>query len=330
MATRVSAAAGMQIPGFEIAEVLQQSGPRVLLRARRATGESVMLTTLRAQYPDPRDVAELRREFDIVQGVDLPGVVRTRSLVSWGSGNFAIELEQAGTSLAERLATAPGQPMPLAEFFPIAIQLARTLGALHERHIVHKNVVPHNVFVDVDGVVRLTDFGICSELSRERQDARLSARIEGSLPYISPEQTGRMSRDVDYRSDFYSLGVTCFELVTGRLPFSAADPLEWVHRHVSQTPPTAHEINRDVPEPLSRIIGKLLAKSADDRYQSSFGLVADLTRCRDEFAAGGRVEPFPLGASDVSRSFQIPQQLYGRERDIEQLVELFEDVAHGG
>ena len=330
MATRVSAAAGVRIPGFEIGEVVQQSGPRLLLRARRASGEPAMLKTLRAQYPAQRDIDELGREYQIVHGLDLPGVVRARTLIPWGQANLAIEFEPAGRSLAERRAGAAGQPMPLAEFFPIAIQLARTLAELHERDIVHKNVVPQNIFVDDAGVARLTDFGICSQLSHERQDARLSTRIEGSLPYISPEQTGRMSRDVDYRSDYYSLGITCFELVTGQLPFAANDPLEWVHRHVSQTPPEAHAVNRDVPVALSQVIAKLIAKSAEDRYQSSFGLLADLERCRDEFAATGRVAPFALGASDVSRSFQIPQQLYGRERDIEQLVELFDDVAHGG
>jgi predicted ATPase/class 3 adenylate cyclase len=325
-----AAAAAVRIPAYDIIEDVQHAGPFALLRARRNSGERVLLKTPRSQYSARHDIAELRREFQILRTIDLPGVVHARSLVEWGSGNLAIEMDDVGISLAEQLAMAPGQPIPLGDFFNIAIQLARTLGELHERNIVHKNVVPQNVFISTSGNVQLADFGICSQLSRERQDSRLSARIEGSLPYISPEQTGRMSRDVDYRSDYYTLGVTFFELVTGRLPFSASDPLEWVHCHVGQTPPTAQSANRDVPDPLSRILSKLLSKSAEDRYQSSFGLIADLERCRDAYTATGHIESFTLGEADVSRSFQIPQQLYGREQDIGQLAELFDDVAHGG
>ncbi|MEO6779285.1 MAG: AAA family ATPase, partial [Gemmatimonadaceae bacterium] len=325
-----SSAAAVRIPGYEIVDEVQHAGPFAVLRARRDSGGHVMLKTPRLQYSARRDIAELRREFKILSEFDLPGVVHAQSLVEWGSGNLAIEMDDAGVSLAEQMARAPGKPIALGEFFNIAIQLARTLGELHEHNIVHKNVVPQNVFIDPSGHVQLADFAICSQLSRERQDPQLSARIEGSLPYISPEQTGRMSRDVDYRSDYYTLGVTFFEMVTGRLPFNASNALEWVHCHVGQMPPTAHAVDRDVPDALSQIIAKLLAKSAEDRYQSSYGLIADLERCRDAFAATGHIERFALGEFDVSRSFQIPQQLYGREADVEQLAALFDDVAHGG
>lgn len=321
-------ASGMTIPGFAIRELLQQSGPRVTYRAVRADGEPTLLKTLQAEYPRRRDVAELRREYDVLSRLELPGVIRARGLVSFGSGNVALELEDCGIPLAQRLATA-GRPLSLDEFFPLALALARTLGALHERDVVHKDVVPRNILVDADGALRLCEFGICSELSRERQSAKLASRLEGSLPYISPEQTGRTSRDVDYRSDYYTFGVTCFELLTGTLPFSAADPLEWAHRHISQPPPLASERNPAVPEALARIVAKLMAKNAEDRYQGTFGLIADLERCRDALAAGAPLAPFPLGQDDVSRAFRIPQQLYGREREVDTLVALFDRVAQG-
>ncbi len=324
-------AAGLTIPGFEVTEVLQQSGPRVTYRAVRSDGGTAVLKTVHAEYPRMRDIAELRREFGVLSRLDVPGVIRARGLVAFGSGNVAIELEDFGRPLAELLAARKGTPLPLERFFPIAITLARTLGALHECDIVHKDVVPKNVLIDVaDDGLRLTEFGICSELSRERQSAKLASRLEGSLPYISPEQTGRTSRDVDYRSDYYSFGVTCFELLTGTLPFTAADPLEWAHRHISQPPPLAHERAPTVPEALARIVAKLMAKNAEDRYQGTFGLIADLERCRDALAAGEALAPFPLGQADVSRAFRIPQQLYGREREVDRLVALFDGVAQAG
>ena len=326
-----STGAAPRIPGFKLIDVIHESRRRVVYRAvREADGEPVVLKTLRAEYPRRREVAELRREFQIATRLSIEGVIRVHSLVTYGSGNLAIEMEPFGLSLADLMAQRKGQPLGLDRFFSIAIHLAQVLGRLHEQDLVHKDVMPSNVLVDPGSdQVRLIDFGISSELSRERQSLTLSKSLEGSLPYISPEQTGRMNRDLDYRSDYYSLGVTLFELLTGTLPFSAENALEWVHRHISQPPPAAHKIDPDVPGPLSRIVSKLLSKNAEDRYQSTYGLIADLERCRDELARTGSVTPFGLGEADVSRKFQVPQQLYGREAELEQLEALFDDVAHG-
>ena len=323
--------AGGTIPGFELTELLHENLRHVVWRALNAARQAVVLKALRADPPSRQQCAELRREFHILERVSLAGVIRVRSLVAYGSGNLAIEMDAFGRSLADAMEARNRQPLPLKTFFLVAIQLARTLGALHEKDLVHKDVMPRNILVDpATWEVRLIDFGISSELSRERQTVQISARLEGSLPYISPEQTGRIARDLDYRSDYYSLGVTLFELLTGRLPFAADNVIEWVHRHTSQTPPAAHTINHEVPANLSAVILKLMAKNAEDRYQSTHGLIADLERCRDDFAKGGIPTPFALGHSDVSRAFLIPQTLYGREDDIRKLVGLFDDVAHGG
>ncbi len=327
-ATRVTA---VSIPGFDLEDVVHESGPRVIYRAvRKVDGEEVMLKTLRAQYPRKQDVAEIRREFQIANKLSVDGVIRVHSLVSYGADNLAIEMEPFGLSLADLMAQRNRKPLPLDLVFSIAVRLAQVLGRLHELDVVHKDVTPRNVLIDPEtGGLRLIDFGISSELSRERQSITLSKRLEGSLPYISPEQTGRMNRDLDYRSDYYSLGVTLYELLTGELPFSADNALEWVHRHISHPAPAAHAVVDDIPEPLSRIISKLMAKNAEDRYQSTYGLIADLERCRDERAHTGSVTPFALGQKDISRKFQIPQQLYGREEELGQLVARFDDVAHG-
>ncbi len=323
-------ASAATIPGFEILDVVHASAPRVVLRARReADGEEVILKTLALQYPPLRDVAEIRREFEIASRLTFEGVIQVHGLVTHGEGNLAIEMEPFGVSLADRIAQLGG-PMPLEPFFEIAIRLARILGRLHEQDVVHKDVVPRNVLIDLETrELRLIDFGISSQLSRERQSTTLSQRLEGSLPYISPEQTGRMNRDLDYRSDYYSLGCTFFELLTAQLPFSAETALEWVHRHISQAAPAAHDVEPTVPESLSAVVAKLMRKNAEDRYQSTFGLISDLERCRDDLARGSAAA-FELGRADVSRRFQIPQKLYGREAELEQLTAIFDDVAHGG
>lgn len=317
------------IPGYRLVETLHESAPRVVYRALRdGDGEDVVLKTLLSEYPDKRDVAELRREHRIASRLRVEGVIEVRELVTFGAGIVAIEMPLFGRSLADLLIERGGAPLSVERFLDLAIRLAQILGRLHELDVVHKDVVPRNVLCDAHDELRLIDFGIASELSREHQSITLAKRLEGSLPYISPEQTGRMNRDLDYRSDYYSLGCTFFELLTGRLPFEASSALEWVHRHISHPAPRAHEVSPDVPEALSRIVEKLMAKSAEDRYQSTYGLCADLARCRDALRAG-RATAFALGRDDVSRRFQIPQRLYGREAELAQLRAIFDDVAHG-
>jgi len=314
------------IPGFEQLERIHVSGPRAIYRARREKdGTEVILKTLLEVQPKNYDVAELRREFQIANKLTIEGVTRVHSMLVYGAENVAIEMEPFGLSLSDFLAQRDGKPFSIARCYSIAIKLTAILGELHEQDIVHKDIKLSNVLIDPkSGELRLIDFGISSELSRERQSITLSQRLEGSLPYVSPEQTGRMNRDLDYRSDYYSLGITLFELLTGELPFSANNSLEWVHCHIGQPPPDADKVINDVPASFSKIVKKLMAKNAEDRYQSSYGLIADLKRSCKEPAIS-----FKLGQADVSRKFSIPQKLYGREVELEQLEALFEDVSHG-
>jgi AAA ATPase domain/Protein kinase domain len=185
------------------------------------------------------------------------------------------------------------------------------------------------VLVDDADTVWLTGFGIASQLPHERQVPVPPEIIAGTLAYMAPEQTGRMNRSIDGRSDLYSLGVTLYRMLTGVLPFDAVDPLEWVHCHIARQP-TPPADRAEVPEPLSAIVTKLLAKNAEERYQTAHGLEADLRRCLAEWQSHGRIDPFPLGTHDLSDRLLIPEKLYGRDREIDALLAAFDQVVAQG
>ena len=222
-----------------------------------------------------------------------------------------IRLEDTGGDLLEGML---GRPIELPRFLQIAIALAVALREIHRRGLVHKDIRPANISVDAAARVRLTGFGIASRLPRQRQPAPPPETIEGTFPYMAPEQTGRMSRSIDGRSDLYSLGVTLYEMITGKLPFSASDPMEWIHFHIARQPTPPSGQTSGIPEPIDAIILRLLAKSADDRYQTAAGLEADLRRCQAQREAHGRIDTFPLGLQDVSDRLLIPERLYLGDR----------------
>src|SRR6202007_1859633 len=180
------------------------------------------------------------------------------------------------------------------------------------------------------GAVWLTGFGIASRLPRERQSAEPPEMIAGTLAYMAPEQTGRMNRSIDSQSDLYSLGVTFYEMLTGVLPFTASDPMEWVHCHIARQPVPPDQYAKDIPGPLSAIVMKLLAKTAEERYQTAAGVEADLRRCLADLELYGRIDRFPLGEHDGSDRLLIPEKLYGREREIEALIAAFDRVVAQG
>ncbi|MBV1787617.1 diguanylate cyclase [Marinobacterium sp. D7] len=322
----------MQLPGYEIGAVICRAEGRVVYRATRLSdGAELAVETLDSEYPDRQQVAGIRREGVIAQRlVEVEGVRKVHALLPHGSGNLALVGDLFESSLQALLRARNGEGLPLDEVLDIALRLVRTLGEIHSRDIVHKALTPAHVLFDpVGGDIALAGFGIASELDQERQAVQMSRRLEGPLPYISPEQTGRMNRDLDYRSDYYSLGVLLYELLTGTRPFQADTLLEWVHSHISRMPPAPHEIAPKVPKAVSAIVLKLLAKSPDARYHSADGLMHDLARCADLLAAGQEIEPFELGEQDVVQKFLVPQALYGRERELKELLGLFEAAIAG-
>src|SRR5262249_143961 len=220
-----------------------------------------------------------------------------------------------------------GPPMEVGRFLRLAVGLSTALGRLHERGLVHRDIKPSNILVNsASGQVWLTGFGIASRLLRERQPAEPPEFLAGTLPYRAPEQTGRMNCSIDWGRDLYSLGVTLYEMLTGTLPFIASDPMEWVHCHIARKPAPPGERVKNVPPAVSAIIMKLLAKTAEERYQTAAGVDSDLRRCLAEWETHGRIDKFPLAEHDTPDRLMIPEKLYGRARNVETLLASFDRI----
>jgi serine/threonine protein kinase len=275
------------VPGYSVAAVLRESRRSRILRAvREADGAPVVLKALRREHPSLRDVARLRHEHAILRRFSDEGVIGTGGMIELGSRALLVLEDFGGAALSERI---PRGGMALADFMAIAPRLVRAIAAVHAAGVLHKDIKPDNVIVGSEPLrVALADFSIASVLAEEPGEAPASAVLEGSLAYLAPEQTGRMNRPVDYRSDYYALGATFYEMLTGAPPFDSADPLELVHAHVARVPPAPRERRADVPEGLSALVMRLLAKTAEARYQSAAGLLADLERVAALSMAPGR------------------------------------------
>jgi predicted ATPase/GAF domain-containing protein/HPt (histidine-containing phosphotransfer) domain-containing protein len=292
-------------------------------------GQRVVIKTLDAQYPSAEELATLRHEFSLLGRLAEAGAPVARP----------IELSRHGSGLALVLAIAPGRsldaicaagPVDVARFCDIAISVTRCLEAIHGAGIVHKDVKPHHFFIDEESMTTtLIDFGLAMELARERTAPAPLDRLEGTLAYVAPEQTGRMNRSVDRRSDLYSLGVTFYEFATGRLPFESEDVLELVHAHVARIPVAPATHRPGLPPVLSDIIMRLLEKAPDDRYQTAAGVRADLERVRAHLGGPGLPERFELGQDDHDGELRVPEKLYGREEQCRTLISTFRRVQQG-
>jgi predicted ATPase/signal transduction histidine kinase len=308
-----------------VVETLHGGARIAVHRATDPDGRPVILKVLGREHR-PRDARRLQNEYDLGRLLDTTAVVRPLALGTY-QGMPALVLEDWGGVPLDRLL---GSPMEPRTFLRLAVRLATALAKLHAREVVHKDIKPHNILMRPDtGEVKFFDLGIASRLPREHKRPQPLQLIEASLPYMSPEQTTRVNRVIDRRSDLYSVGVVFYQLLTGRLPFAARDPLEWVHCHLARAPTPPVEIVRDVPDMLSRIVIKLLAKAAEERYHSAAGLQHDLQRCLDLLESTGTIEPFGLAECDIAVHLELPQRLYGRKRALDHLIELFDSAATG-
>jgi PAS domain S-box-containing protein len=277
--------------------------------------------------PTPVSIAQLEHAYALRRELDTSWAASPIALVHH-QGRPALLMENPG---GELLAAMLGRPWELTQFLRVAIGLAVSLGRLHEHGLVHKDIKPANILVNkVTGEVWLMGFGIASRLVRERQAPEPPSVIAGTLPYMAPEQTGRMNRSIDSRSDLYAFGITMYEMLTSELPFTASDPMEWIHCHVARHPIPVGERMNGIPAVISAIVSKLMSKNAEDRYQTAAGVEVDLRRCLREWESCRQIDPFPLGAHDVPDRLLIPERLYGREHEIDTLLAAFDDVIASG
>ncbi|MEM6436052.1 MAG: serine/threonine-protein kinase PknK, partial [Cyanobacteria bacterium P01_D01_bin.115] len=285
----------------------------------------VVIKALRHDYPSFRALAQFRNQYVIAKNLAIPGIVRPLSLEPLGHGYALVMADEGGISLA---AYAQQRSLRWLEILPIALQITDILHGLYQHRVIHKDIKPANLLIHpTSKAVQLIDFSIASLLPKEKQELQSPNKLEGTLAYLAPEQTGRMNRGIDYRADYYSLGCTLYQLLTGRLPFKADDPLELVHGHMAKVATPVHQLNPTVPHPLSAIVAKLMAKNAEARYQSALGLKHDLEQCWTQWETAGAIAIFDLGQRDDCDRFTIPEKLYGRATEVQALLSAFDRIS---
>ncbi|MBD2297957.1 ATP-binding sensor histidine kinase [Nostoc sp. FACHB-190] len=314
------------IPGYQISSQLYAGSRTIVYRAIRQVDQlPVVIKLLTSEYPSFHELLQFRNQYTISKNLQISGVIRPLSLETYGHGYILVMPDTGAIALREYIKTTT---LSLAEFLAIAIQLSNILQDLHQHRVIHKDIKPANILIHPHSKqIQLIDFSIASLLPRETQEIKSPNVLEGTLAYISPEQTGRMNRGIDYRSDFYSLGVTFYELLTGTLPFICDDPMELVHCHIAKTLILGNQI--DIPQVIADIVLKLMAKNAEDRYQSALGLKHDLETCTQQLQDTGTITNFAIGQRDICDRFLIPEKLYGREAEVISLLQAFERVAKG-
>lgn len=319
------------IPGYRLMEQLYSGSQTAVYRAVAEKAESegkprsVVIKLLYQDYPSFKDLLQFRNQYTIAKNLDIAGIVHPYSLEAYGNSYALVMEDFGGVSLRDY---AHNQALSVVEVLKIALQVAQILHDLHQHRVIHKDIKPANILIHPQSKkIKLIDFSIASLLPKETQEIKNPNGLEGTLAYLAPEQTGRMNRGIDYRADFYALGVTLFELLTGQLPFQSNDPMELLHCHIAKQPPALSEFN--LPLAVANIVQKLMAKNAEDRYQSALGLKYDLQTCLEQWQETGTIELFEIGKRDRCDRFLIPEKLYGRQGEVQTLLNAFDRVANG-
>ncbi|AKG20687.1 AAA family ATPase [Calothrix sp. 336/3] len=318
----------VSLPGYHVREIIYEGSRTVVYRGNRETDLlPVVIKLLKNPYPSFKELVQFRNQYTIAKSFNFSGIVKVYSLENYQNGYMLVMEDFEGISLSEWMGKSP---LSLLDFLQIAISLCDILDILSRKRIIHKDIKPSNILINPHiKEVKLIDFSIASLLPKEVQNLKNINVLEGTLAYISPEQTGRMNRGIDYRTDFYSLGIVFHEMLTGKLPFQSEDIIELIHSQIAKTAPLLHEINPQISTVISEIVSKLMAKNAEDRYQSVWGLKFDLEKCLVQFQDKGKIESFIIAQRDLCDRFIIPEKLYGREAEVKSLLAAFERVSQG-
>ncbi len=313
----------LTLPDVEVTSQIYESANSLVYRAfSRSHDRAIVLKVLKENYPTPQELARYRTEYKITQSLNLTGCIKAYDLQQYQNTLVMFLEDFGGESLKIWMQQ---QKFTVEELLRIAIATAESLGQIHAANIIHKDINPSNIVFNPDTrQLKIIDFGISTQLTRENHTLKNPNILEGTLAYMSPEQTGRMNRSLDYRTDFYSLGATFYELLTHQLPFDTDDVLELVHSHLAKQPLSPSEVNPEIPQIISDIVMKLMAKNAEERYQSALGIKTDLEECLNQLLGNNIISVFPLACQDISDKFQIPQKLYGREREIATILTAFD------
>ncbi len=315
------------IDGFRDLKEIYSGKSKIYRGVSNENDSHVVLKVLDQQYPSPETVARFKWEFALVSDKGIEGIAAPTDFIKIGNSFAIVMNDSGGDSLRQHLQK---RSFSFHDILRIAIKITSSLYSIHDHKIMHKDINPANIVWNPEtDAVQIIDFGISSKLSHEETSLFDSGKLEGTLAYISPEQTGRMNHAVDYRTDFYSLGVTLYELFTGKPPFAARDKMDMVHHHIAILPESLHSIDAEIPPVISGIVLKLMEKDPEKRYQTAFGLLSDLTSCLEQLIQNGKIEDFPIGEKDVSDRFNIPQKLYGRDKEIAALQAAFNRSLEG-
>jgi predicted ATPase/signal transduction histidine kinase len=316
------------IPGYRITELIKVSTKTSIYRGiQEDTENQVIIKILNAEYPQFSDLIGLKNQLSLTQNISHPNIIKTYKLEQYRKG-YALILEDFGGITLNQYANS--QPLSLDDFFYIAIEITYALECLYKNRIIHKDIKPKNILINPKNKqIKIIDFSISSVLPKEIAEIKPVNVLAGTLAYMAPEQTGRMNRGIDYRTDYYSLGVTFYELLTGHLPFENTNPLELIYCHLAKKPKHPREYDPEMPSPVAEIILNLMAKTAEERYQTARGIRHDLELCQDMWLHQGEILAFKLAQKDRSDRFLIPEKLYGREAEVTALLSAFDHVSQG-
>ena len=315
------------LSGYRINSILYTGNEIEIYRGQRIKdNQPVIIKMLKNDYPSQNQISKLRHEYQILSSLNEPEIIQAIELVETRNLPALILADIDGISLKQWLAN---NDLDLSQFLKIALQIVKALKKIHQHKIIHKDIKPSNIIINNETeTIQVIDFSIASLLTKENLNPILSNSLEGTLHYMSPEQTGRMNREIDYRSDFYSLGVTFYQMLTKQLPYKGNDLSSLVHAHLAKDAVAPHYLKQDIPLILSEIILKLLAKIPEERYQSALGIQRDLEKCLLQLKATGKMQKFPLSEDDKPTELQISQKLYGREEEIKIILETFTKIAN--